>query len=207
MKLIAAVSLVFFLFGCAGGTGAVYVAKTESESIKSTYEDPRVQSLHHKNTDLVRDIYLRFIQSNVGIYRGGIGITTLTDQNNNKLHYIMVNIRPSDVYFDENTTKSEGRFSHVLMTAFPKYLKFMKSSDLDRDDIEGLAFGIYWPVRDYSQCNTYGGFIEYIHIYFRKNDAQDVIEGRRPYADSLTEDVEIITSLDLKPAKSVRPVF
>lgn len=205
MKIFVAVSIVFFLFGCAG-TGPVYMAKTESESIKSTYEDPRVQSLHQKNTDVVRDIYRRFVQSNVGIYQGGIGITTLTDQNNNKLHYIMVNIRPSDVYFDENTTKPEGRFSHVLMTAFPKYLKFMKSSDLDRDDIEGLEFGIYWPVRDYSQCQQYGGFVEYIHLYFTKNDAQDIIEGRRPYADSL-EDAEIITSLGLQPAKSVRPVF
>jgi hypothetical protein len=92
------------------------------------------------------------------------------------------------------------------MTAFPKYLKFMKSSDLDRDDIEGLEFGIYWPVRDYSQCNTYGGFIEYIHIYFKKDEAQDVIDGRRDYADSL-QDAEIITSLGLQPAKSVRPVF
>lgn len=205
MKIVIAVSLAFFLFGCST-PGPVYMARTESESIKSAYEDPHVRSLHQKNADLVRDIYWRFIQSNVGIYRGGIGITTLTDQNNEKLHYVMVNIRPSDVYFDENTTKPEGRFSNVLMTAFPKYLKFMKSSDLDRDDIEGLAFGIYWPVRDYSQCNTYGGFIEYIHIYFKKNDAQDVIEGRREFADSL-EDAEIITSLGLQPAKSVRPVF
>ena len=205
MKFTVVVSLAFFLFGCAG-TGAVYVAKTESESIKSTYEDPHVQSLQQKNMDLVRDIYRRFVQSNVSIYQGGIGITTLTDQHNEKLHYIMANIRPSDVYFDENTTKPEGRFSHVLMTAFPKYLKFMKSSDLDRDDIEGLEFGIYWPVRDYSQCNTYGGFIEYIHIYFKKDEAQDVIDGRRDYADSL-QDAEIITSLGLQPAKSVRPVF
>ncbi|MDD5243893.1 MAG: hypothetical protein PHU49_07735 [Syntrophorhabdaceae bacterium] len=205
MKFTVVVSLAFFLFGCAG-TGAVYVAKTESESIKSTYEDPRVQSLHQKNADLIRDIYQRFTRSNVGVYQEGIGITILTDQNNNKLHYIMVNIRPSDVYFDENTTKPEGRFSHVLTTAFPKYLKFIKSSDLDRDDIEGLEFGIYWPVRDYSQCNTYGGFIEYIHIYFKKDEAQDVIDGRRDYMDSL-EDAEIITSLGLQPAKSVRPVF
>lgn len=205
MKLIVAVSLVFFLFGCAG-TGAVYIAKTESESIKSTYEDPQVQSLQQKNMDLVRDIYHRFVQSNIGIYQGGIGITTLTDQRNEKLHYIMVNIRPSDVYFDENTTKPEDRFSHVLMAAFPKYLKFIKSNDLDRDGIEGLEFGIYWPVRDYSQCHQYGGFIEYIQIYFRKNDAQDVIDGRRDYTDSL-QDTEIITSLGLQPAKSVRPVF
>jgi hypothetical protein len=207
VKIIVAVSLVFFLFGCATGTGTVYIAKTESESIESTYKDPRAQSLHQKNSDLIRDIYWRLIQSNVGIYRRGIGITTLTDQNNEQLHYLMINIRPSEVYFDENTTKPEDRFSRVLMTELPKYLKFIKSSDLDRDDIKGLAFGIYWPVRDYSQCNTYGGFIEYIHVYFSKNDAQDILEGRRPYADSLTEDVEIITSLDLKPAKSVRPVF
>ncbi len=205
MKVIVAICLVFFLFGCAS-PGPVHIARTESESIRSAYEDPHVRSLHQKNSDLIRDIYWRFIQSNVGIYRGGIGITTLTDQNNEKHHYIMVNIRPSDVYFDENTTKPEGRFSHVLMNTFPKYLKFMKSNDLDRDGIEGLAFGIYWPVRDYSQCNTYGGFIEYIHIYFKKDDAQDIIEGRKPYADTL-EDAEIITSLALQPAKSVRPVF
>ncbi|HOE17506.1 MAG TPA: hypothetical protein PLX02_07960 [Syntrophorhabdaceae bacterium] len=206
MKIIVAASIVFFIFGCAG-PGPVHIATTESDSIESTYKDPRVESLHQKNSDLIRDIYWRLIRSNVGIYRRGIGITTLTDQHNEQLHYLKVNIRPSDVYFDENTTKPEDRFSHVLMTAFPKYLKFIKSSDLDRDDIEGLAFGIYWPVRDYSQCNTFGGFIEYIHIYFRKNDAQDILEGRLLYADSLKGDVEIMTSLNLQPAKSVRPVF
>jgi len=204
MKRIILVGLIFFLFGCS--SGPMYIAQTETESVKRVYNDPALQALYNQNAAHLQQIYLRLQQAKIGVYPDGIGITNLTDQNNQKLHYVMVNIRPRDVKFDVNTTKPEGRFSHVLQTAFSKYLKYIKTSDLERDDIEGLAFGIYWPVLDYSQCDTYGGFIEYIHIYLRKADAQDVIEGRRSFTDSL-EDAEIITSLNLQPAKSVRPVF
>ena len=82
----------------------------------------------------------------------------------------------------------------------------LKKEDLDRNDIEGLALGIYWPVRDYSQCDTYGGFVEYIHVYFSRDDAWDVLDGKETF-DEAVENSEVITSLNLQPAKSVRPVF
>ena len=85
-------------------------------------------------------------------------------------------------------------------------MKIIKGSDLNRKDIAGLAFGVYWPVRDFSQCQKNGGFIEYLYVYLKKGDAQDVLAGRRDYMDVLN-DAEIYTSWNLQPAKSVRPVF
>jgi hypothetical protein len=48
--------------------------------------------------------------------------------------------------------------------------------------------------------------MEYLHVYLTKDDAQDILAGRKDYKTALV-DSEVITSLDLKPAKSVRPVF
>ncbi len=139
------------------------------------------------------------------MYKDGIGIAILNDEKSEKLHYIKVYVRPAEISFDGNSSTPEQRFSHALQQ-IPRYMKLIKSRELDRKDIEGLAFGIYWPVRDFSQCNQYGGFVEYINIFFRKVDAQDILDGRREYQDALV-DAEVITSLDLKPAKNVRPVF
>jgi len=118
----------------------------------------------------------------------------------------MINIRPSEIVFDVNTTKPMERFGHILKNYFPKYLKLIKKEDIDREDIEGLALGIYWPVRDFSQCNQYGGFIEYIHVYIPREDVWDYIDGNKDF-QALINSSEVITSLDLEPAKSVRPVF
>lgn len=118
----------------------------------------------------------------------------------------MVNVRPKEIYFDMNSTKANERFSRVLQSYMEKYMGFLQSSDLNREGVEGLAFGVYWPVRDYYQCDAHGGFIEYINIYLSKADAQDLLEKRREFRDVL-ERSEIITSLDLKPAISgVLPV-
>jgi hypothetical protein len=195
---------MLFIF-CSCAAGPVYVAKNESESIKHVYGDTKSQELFNKNTDLFKDIYTRYNMSHINIYNEGIGITTLKDNKNNTLHYLMAYIRPAEISFDGNTTKPEQRFSYALLE-LPRYLKLIKSSDLERDGIEGLAFGIYWPVRDFSQCQSNGGFIEYLYVYLKKDDAQDILAGRKNYAATLV-DSEVITSLDLQPAKSVRPIF
>jgi len=195
--------MLFILCSCAAGP--VYMAKNESESIKRVYGDAKSQELFDKNTDLFKDIYFRYSTSHINFYNEGIGITTLKDEKNNILHYLMVYIRPPEISFDGNTTKPEQRFSYALLEV-PRYLKLLKSKDLERDGIEGLAFGIYWPVRDFSQCQENGGFVEYLYVYLNKDDAQDILDGRRDYKTALV-DSEVITSLDLKPAKSVRPVF
>jgi hypothetical protein len=195
---------MLFIF-CSCAAGPVYMAKNESESIKRVYGDTKSQELFDKNTDLFKDIYLRYSTSHINIYNDGIGITTLKDNKNKTLHYLMAYIRPAEISFDGNTTKPEQRFSYALLEV-PRYLKLMKSNDLERNGIEGLAFGIYWPVRDFSQCQSNGGFIEYLYVYLTKDDAQDILAGRKDYKATLVYS-EVITSLDLKPAKSVRPVF
>jgi hypothetical protein len=182
------------------------VAKNEAESYKTTYEDARVQKLSKENEALLKNIYQRLSRSNINIYKEGIGITLLSDQKNEKLHYILIDIRPSEIAFNENATTPEQRFSYVLQNSFPKYLKLIKKEDLNHDDIEGLALGIYWPVRDFSQCDTYGGFIEYIHIYFMKEDVWDMLDGKKNFVD-VVQSSEVIASLNLKPAQNVRPVF
>jgi hypothetical protein len=204
MKNYFVLFLVFFIF-CSCAPGPVYMAKNESESIKSRYGDAKSQQLFDKNTDLFKDIYLRYSASHINFYNEGIGITTLNDNRNSTLRYLMAYIRPSEISFDGNTTKPEQRFSYALLEV-PRYLKLMKSKDLDREGIEGLAFGIYWPVRDFSQCQQNGGFIEYLYLYLKKDDAQDILDGKKDYKDVLAF-AEVITSLDLQPAKSVRPVF
>ena len=195
--------MLFILCSCAAGP--VWMAKNESEAIKTVYGDTKSQELFNKNTDLFKDIYLRYSVSHINFYNEGIGITTLKDDKNNILHYLMVYIRPAEISFDGNTTKPEQRFSYVLLEV-PRYLKLLKSKDLERDGIEGLAFGIYWPVRDFSRCQENGGFVEYLYVYLNKDDAQDILDGRRDYKTALV-DSEVITSLNLQPAKSVRPVF
>jgi len=205
MKKFIPVILLVFLCSC-GTTGAVHMAKNEAESYKTTYEDAHVQKLSKDNEALLKTIYQRFRGSNINIYKEGIGITLLNDQKNEKFHYIMINVRPPDIAFNESTTTPEQRFSSVLQNYFPKYLKFIKKEDLNRDDIEGLALGIYWPVRDFSQCATYGGFIEYIHIYFMREDVWDMLDGKKNFVDVI-QSSEVITSLNLKPAQNVKPVF
>jgi hypothetical protein len=204
MKKFIPLILLVFLCSCAAGT--IHVAKNEAESYKTVYEDTQVNKLSKENETLLKDIYQRLRRSNVDIYKEGIGITLLSDQKNEKLHYIMVNIRPSEISFNEQATNPEQRFSYVLQNYFPKYLKYIKKDDLDRDDIEGLALGIYWPVRDFSQCNTYGGFIEYIHIFFTREDVWDMLDGKKNFVD-VVQGSEVIASLNLKPAQNVKPVF
>jgi hypothetical protein len=204
MKKYFVMSLMLFIF-CSCAAGPVYMAKNESESIKRLYGDTKSQEVFDKNTDLFKDIYLRYSASHINFYNEGIGITTLNDEKNHALRYLMIYIRPPEISFDENTTKPEQRFSYALLEV-PRYLKLLKSKDLDGSGIEGLAFGIYWPVRDFSQCQENGGFIEYLYVYFNKDDAQDILDGRKDYKTTLAYS-EVITSLNLQPAQSVRPVF
>jgi hypothetical protein len=204
MKSIIALSLLVLLCSCAAGP--VQIARNEAESLRTTYDDPQVQKLYKENEVLLRRIYLRFDTAHINAYKQGIGITALRDQKNQVHPYIMIGIRPSEIYFNENQTTPEQRFSEVLKVRFPKYLSYIKKEDFDRNGIEGLDLAIYWPVRDYSQCNTYGGFVEYTHVYLTKGDVGDIIDGKKTFAQ-VVENSKVITSLNLQPAKSVRPLF
>ena len=205
MKSLLIFILLSFVF-CSCTPGPVHVAKSEGESIKRNYNDKRTQDIFDRNADLFKDIYTRYNSQNVGFYTDGIGITTLLDLNKEELHYIMVYLRPKDAAFDINTTSPEERFSRILQEFVPRYISKIKSGDIQRNDIEGLAFGIYWVVRDHSQCDTHGGHIEYLYVFLPKNTAQNYLDGRITLIDAVDQS-EVITSLNLQPAKSVRPIF
>ena len=82
MKKYFIMFLMLFIF-CSCAAGPVYMAKNESESIKRMYGDAKSQELFNKNTDLFKDIYLRYNASHINFYNEGIGITTLNDDKNN----------------------------------------------------------------------------------------------------------------------------
>ena len=191
------------LAGCA--TGPVQMAKTEAETFKTRYDDPELAKLYTQNEARLKDIYARYRKAGVDFYFGGLGVTAIRDATGRKYPGIMVNIRPAAVVFDENTTTGQQRFAKVLRGDFPKYITYLNRSDYAGDGIYGVAFGIYWPVRDYTQCDTSGGFIEYVIVYLSADDADDVLEGRKSFYD-VAKTAEVITSLDLKPAVSVRVV-
>jgi hypothetical protein len=201
---IVALCLLLFLVSCA--SGPVHVAKTEKEGIKSSYADRDLQKLYVVNEGFLRETYFRLTRSNVAVYEEGIGFTTLKDQKGRKHGYLMIYLRPAEIYFDVNKTKPEQRFSYVFHNSLEKYLRYVRSDDLQKDDVQGLAFGIYWPVRDFSQCDTYGGFIEYLHVYFKKEDIQDYLDRNITFVEAI-KDAEVFMSLDSGTPVSVRPTF
>lgn len=202
--IIIALVLAALVVSCT--PGPTYYAKSESDSIKKNYNDKHVQSLYQANSSLFKEIYNRYNSANVGVYQDGIGITTLQDYDKTTLHYIMVYVRPKEASFDMNSTKPEQRIAAIFKDFVPKYIKMINSRDLDKDDIEGLAFGIYWAARDHSQCDTYGGHIEYLYIFFPKNAAQAYLNGNLSLAEAIDQS-EVMSSTDLKPAQAIRPVF
>ncbi len=204
VKRMIVVLVSLFLVSCA--VGPVHMAKTEEESIKNSYDEVQLKSLYDKNKPLLRDIYSRLRSSNINVYREGIGFTTLRDPSQKGHFYLMVNIRPPEIVFDESTSKPEERFSKVMGTYFEKYLTYVKKSDLDASGTEGLSLGVYWPVRDYSQCRENGGFLEYVIVYFSKDDLNNIYEHRKSFKDVASQ-AEVIASLDLKAPTYMKPVY
>ena len=202
-NIIVALFLAVLVVSC---TGPQYYARTESDSIKKNYNDKHVQKLYESNSSMFKEIYNRFSSQGVGLYQDGIGITTLEDYDKQTLHYLMVYVRPKDASFDMNTTKPEQRLAAIIKDFVPKYVKMIKPGDLDKNDIEGLAFGVYWAARDHSQCDTYGGHIEYVHIFFPKSATQAYLSGNLSLAEAIDQS-EVMSSTDLKPARAIRPVF
>jgi hypothetical protein len=199
---VAFMLLVFFLGACAHGP--VYYAKNDGEAIKKDYQDKKLQELYGQNQGLLKELYRRFTSSGVDVNKEGLGFTDFTNTRNVRTYYLMVKIRPQETLYKEMKSKSNERFAEVLQKYAPKYLKYMKRSDLDIQSIEGLTFGVYWPVRDV--CDTYGGFIEYIEIYTPKQFVNEYLDGKITFQEMLL-DTEVITSLDKGSATSVKPVF
>lgn len=194
--------LVFFLGACAHGP--VYYAKSEGEAIKKDYQDKKLQELSNQNQGLLKELYARFTSARADINREGLGFTDFTSTKNVRTYYLMVKVRPQEILYKEMKSKSNERFAEVLQKYVPKYLKYMKKSDLDIKSIDGLTFGVYWPVRDV--CDTYGGFIEYIEIYTPKQFVNEFLDGKITFEEMIL-DSEVITSLEKGSATSVKPVF
>lgn len=194
--------LAIFLCAVVACTGPIHVAKTENDGIKTAYQDPELSDLSQKYQPVLKEIYERYQTAGVDVYPNGIGFTSVLDQEGKNHHYLLVQVRPRDIMFGEVQTKPRDRFVEVYKHQFEKNLRLMKPGDL-RDGVEGLAFGVYWPVRDLSQCNTYGGFLEYTIIYFHKTDFIDLSAGNVTLTEAV-ENAEIVTSLDRKPAISIK---
>ena len=203
MKKIAVVCLIAFLAGCAG---PVYVARNESESLKTAYQDPQLAALSAKYQGLEKEIFARYQRNNMGVSKEGLGFTSLTDNRGGKLRYLMVQIRPEEVNFDKNTTTGEQRLQLIVQRYLEPNLRVMNRQDIAPGDIDGLAFGVTWAVRDFYQCDKYGGFVEYVIAYIDKSDFNAVLDGGKTVPAVLGAS-EVITSLDLEPAKSIRLRF
>jgi hypothetical protein len=199
-KKIILLSLFCLLVACAG---PVQVARNESEVIKTGYLDPQSKALSVKYAGVLKSIYTKYRLAKVSFAKEGLGFTSLTDTSGQKFYYLKVEIRPSDLNFDQNTTIAEDRLRAVLKRYFEPALRMLNKDDVAHDDTEGVAFGVQWPVRDFSQCNSEGGFVEYVIAYISTNDFLSVLEGSETLSNVLANS-EVVVSLDLKPEKSVK---
>ncbi len=208
------VLLLCTLVSCSAGP--VLIAQNEEQAIRTTYQDPGLSELSVRYRPALNDIYRRYRSAGIDIYPGGLGFVNVSDEQDKTLRYLLVEVRPRNIYIGEVPVKSDGfahtgevpsksteRFSEVFQHHLEKNLRYLKVEDLRMDGVDGLAFGVYWPVRDLSQCDTYGGFLEYMIVYFHKDDFVSLIEKRETFSEAV-EDAEVVTSLDQKPPQTVK---
>ena len=204
MKKILVSCCFLLLAGClAACAGPVQVARNETEGLKAGYQNPELAALSRKYAGLLKSIYTRYRMNKMSFAKEGLGFTTLTDNSGRKLPYLMVEIRPEDVNFDKNKTTGEQRLQLILQRYFEPNLRVLNKEDVAPDDINGLAFGVSWPVRDFTQCDTAGGFVEYVLAYIGKSDFFSILDGSATVS-SVLGNSEVITSLDLAPPKSIK---
>ena len=204
MKKIVILCFSLLLTGLlAACAGPVQVARNETEGLKAGYQDPELAALSRKYAGLLKSIYARYQMSKMSLAKGGLGFTSLTDNSGRKLPYLMVEIRPEDVNFDQNTTTGEKRLQIMLQRYLEPNLRVLNKEDVAPDDINGLAFGVTWAVRDFTQCNTAGGFVEYVLAYISKSDFFSILDGSETVSSVLSKS-EVVTSLDLAPPKSIK---
>ena len=199
----AAVIFVLFLCVLVSCSGPVLIAKNEGEGIKTSYQDPALSELSVRYRPALNDIYRRYQSAGIDVYPDGIGFVSVSGSKGEKLHYLLVQVRPRDIMFGEVQTKPRERFVEVFEHHYENNLRYLKTGDVRMDGVDGLAFGVYWPVRDLSQCDKYGGFLEYTIIYFQKDDFVSLIEKQTTLSQAL-ENAEVVTSLARKPARSVK---
>jgi hypothetical protein len=195
--------IVIVLFLVTACTGPVFVAKSPQEAIKMSYDDPNLRNLSANNYDTLKSIYDRYQIAGVDIYPNGIGFTTLSNDSGKRFSYLLVDVRPRDISFGEALTKPQERFSEVFSRHVEKHLRFVKADELSKTGVEGLAFAVHWPVRDYSQCDSYGGFLEYIMMYIPSEDFVRYSNGNLSLID-LADNGEVLASLNRQNPKAIK---
>ncbi len=202
MKTIIVAVFLMCLVGCS--QGPIYIAKNVNEGLKADYEDPSTGKLAAQHQAVLHDIYRRYQAAQIDMYPGGLGFTTLTDSRTNTLYrYLMVQVRPRNITFGMMRTKPNQRFGEVFERHFADNLRYIRPDDLKDKHIKGLAFAVHWPVRDLSQCDTYGGFVEYIMMYISKPDVLRFLNNQMNFS-KLADRAEIVTSLEGKAPESVK---
>ena len=66
-----------------------------------------------------------------------------------------------------------------------------------------MAFSIYWPLRDYTQCDKYGGCVEYAIVYLTIQDVDDILSGTKSFLD-VAKERRVVASFNLKPAETMK---
>jgi hypothetical protein len=199
----AAVIFVLFLCVLVSCSGPVLIAKNEDEGIKTSYQDPALSKLSVEYRPALNDIYRRYQSAGIDVYPSGIGFVSVSGSKGETLHYLLVQVRPRNIMFGEVQTKPTARFSEVFEHHFENNLRYLKAGDVRMHGVDGVAFGVYWPVRDLSQCDSHGGFLEYMIVYFHKDDFVSLIEKQTTLSEAV-DNAEVVTSLARKPARSVK---
>ncbi len=206
MRALIAVFLCLILVSCA--MGPVQVAKNEREAFKTTYDDPRLAKVYKVNEPVLRDIYQKYRLLGVDFYFEGLAVTGVKDDKGEVHPFVSIKIRPAALVFDREASEPDNwqeRLARLVQKEFPTYIKYLRGN-MKLEDVEGICFAIYWPIRDYTQCDKHGGSMEYAIVYSTKQDINDIIEGKRSFKD-IAREREIIASFNLQPAKSMKITY
>lgn len=201
MKKLFSFFLVLLLFSCASSS-PIYIATSEKEAIRTLYKNENLKIFSSEHDYLLKELYRRLVAKDIDIYPSGLGYTVF-EEDGKDTFYLMVYLRPKEIVFDK-ATKPEERLSSVLKDYLPKYIQVLKEEDLT--DTSGVAFGIFWPVRDFSQCKKFGGFIEYLIVHLKKKEFLEVLKKEKELFEVL-KGAEIVTSQELKEQKSIKLIF
>lgn len=202
MKFLIGLVLVLSLLSC---THSPNIAYTDMEGIKGNYEDPKLAAFDRKYKESLQEIFARYRQAGIDIYKEGISFAKLSDKDGQSYYYLMILVKPSEIAFDGAKTTPDQRLAAILKRHFEPNLRYLKPPDVEKDEIDGLAFGVYWAVRDLNECSKYGGFLEYAIVYMKKADVISFLNKTASFSE-IAKEAEIVSSQGLKDPVPIRLV-